>query len=255
MTDRNLFFLCLLLMAAVSCKQEDVTAPVLESWVMNQMQTDIEVTTQTPFAVGGSFSDNKNLEEYTLEIQHNFDALGQNVQPPAPWSLEETYSLAGKTAVDNQILVADGDYTGGPYHCNVQVKDKAGNASQPAVVSFWLVNLNGPQFSVAVPRMDTVLYYQVGDTIQFFGTLADDVDLEEVEISLQEKLGVLSIYDEVFALSGNADTGWNLDQVGLEGKLLIISAQSQPGEYELIVQAVDSNGNTARKKTTVYIYP
>jgi hypothetical protein len=123
--------LMLILTASIStfssCRKKDDVRPeiTLESPVINQTFVrgrEIEVK--------ATFTDNKELSEYKIDIHDNFDSHSHDKTQSVPWAEIIIGELSGKKEEINfKVKIPENTETG-PYHFDIKCLDAAGNESR-----------------------------------------------------------------------------------------------------------------------------
>ena len=248
----------LLLLAVVSlaffgCKKEDpdTEKPVITSATVNGVDHDIEVNAGATAAFQLTITDNKNLKQWKLDMHDDFDSHSHGkTLVNTPFSTINIYEISGTSVTSNQTITIAADAASGPYHAVLTALDAEGNESNFVELEINVVQTGQPVITVTNPDLSAENHLHHGDTIHMAGTITDDVDLEEILISLEEggahahgKTGEAPLYEQEWDLTGSSDTSWDFSTLVSEGKEIIIPAGAETGTYELVIVAKDSDGN------------
>ena len=249
MKMKKYWALPLLALAFVACTDEDdevqdTVKPQINKVTINEKDHDIQVTSGTEMHIDAELSDNEELRELKIDIHDVFD--GHEHGKKAEWEQVMVIPLSGKTQDLHEHVDVPASATAGAYHAVFRVLDAEGNEGDFVELNFTLVNGNEPQFNISSPNLANHLDYAPGDTIFLVGTVTDDKDLVEVKVKIEEKheghdhhkKAEAALFEEEIELTGKADTSFDLSNF-----TIALPASAPLGEYEIKIEAIDSDGN------------
>lgn len=262
---RNYFFSKLLLLSflslLISCDNDDdtivdTTPPTIKDYSINDKTENVVVAPGTEMHFDAVFEDNMELREFKLDIHDNFEAHNHGRLKSAPWEFEQRYDLSGKSETVHKDMIVPEDATSGNYHLTVRFLDAAGNEGEVLTLSFDVQDVSSqPAMSITSPDLTQEVEVAPGESFQLEGTVEDPDGLEEVHIFVahedEQSHGRLGeeepLYEAEYELDGV--TSWNFSA----SDVIAIPADAEPGHYELVITAVDVNGNSIVKTAELHV--
>ena len=178
MKKSTLLLSAFFVVALISCKDNDTTAPIIAD-----AHATAEVAAGGELVIEAHFTDDVELGQAKIDIHDLFDGHDHG-KVAARWSETRVVSLDGKDTEIEEVFIVDTNATAGPYHALVQCTDAEGNNADFMEVDFWVTRADAPQFSVTSPVGGTD--FEVGDVISFIGTAMDDTGLEKLIVRIYE---------------------------------------------------------------------
>lgn len=247
----------LLFIACDKEEDEDTVAPQILSATINDEDHNIMVMAGDELHIEAEVSDNEELGELKIDIHDIFDGHSHK-KAVVKWSEVVTVELSGKSEDVHRHLTVPATTTAGPYHAIFRLIDDEGNEAEFVEIDFMITNGSQPMISVTDPDFSGEVHAPKGSTLSLQGIITDNIDLEEIMISLEEehghhkKAGAQSvIYEEDFDLPGSADSSWDLQADGNVN--ISIPTSAETGHYLLMIRAMDNEGNMNVFEAEVHI--
>ena len=247
-----LFSLTLAVLVA-SCKKEDpdTEKPVINSLTVNGNTSSVTLSAGSTLSFSISASDNIDLKQIKIDIHDAFD--GHSHSPNVPFSSQTIYNVSGKSATITPSIQVPAIAASGPYDILVYAIDASGNEAVIREVELIITQAGQAVIDITSPSLALDWDYAIGDTIFITGTITDDIDLSDIDISLEnEDTGAL-IYDEEFPQVGTTDTTWDFNELNLQSKWIIIPATASLGHHGLVIMVTDSDANVTRIEVHVHV--
>jgi len=240
---------------------EDTVAPEIKSVTINEEDHDIMVMAGEEMHIDAELSDNEALGELKIDVHDVFEGHSHGKKSAFKWAEVLTVELSGKEQTVHEHMDVPEDATAGPYHAILRVIDEEGNEGEFEEVEFMISNGSEPMINVTDPDFSNEVHAPKGSTLSLVGTITDDTDLEEIIIHLKEEHDDdhdhksamdEEIYEEDFDLDGTADTSWDFQADGNVN--ISIPADAEEGHYELMIRAMDSEGNMNIFEAEVHVH-
>lgn len=239
-----------------SCDKEDTdednVKPEIVSVTINNKTQDIVANTNSQISFDASLSDNEALGSFKIDIHDIFDDHSHGKRNGINWAETKIIDLSsGKQETINTTMSVPTDAIAGPYHAVFRLLDVEGNEGEFKEIDFMVSNGSEPEISILTPDLSNEVDISKGSTLSITGTITDDVDLDEIQISLSEegddhdhnKKQEEPLYENDFDLTGSSDLVWDFQT---DGNLNIsIPTDAEEGVYSFKVTAKDSEGNIA----------
>ena len=245
---KPLLYLGLLAFSLASCtkdEESDTTAPTIGDVTINGKTEHLTVNTGSDLNFEASLSDNEELGQFKIDIHDIFDDHSHGKKNANPWVYTETTNLSGKSQDFTSTVQVENDITAGPYHAIFRLIDKSGNESDFKEIDFLVQNGNQAQISITSPDFSSEVHVDKGDILVIKGQITDNVDIEEITISLGEDAHGKNldedIFDADFDLTGSNDLVWDFQADGNVNINIPTTAES--GHYVLMVRVEDNEGN------------
>lgn len=246
--------------ALVACSDddeavEDTVRPEILSATINDEDHDIVVTSGSTMHFDAQLSDNEELRELKVDIHDMFDGHDHG-KVSNKWSEVRIIPLSGKTQTVHEDFSVPSGLAAGPYHVILRVLDAEGNESEFMELEFDMSNGSEPTFSVLQPDFSTEVHVNKGDSLLIEGTVNDDIDLDEVELTIKEehddhhhhKKGEEYLVEIKQELPGANDQSFDLSNFKIG-----IPAAAETAHYKLEIKAKDNEGNYAKFKAEIHI--
>lgn len=244
---------------SVACEkdeEQDTTAPQINSVSINEKDHDIEVAAGEEIHIDAHVTDNEALGELKIDIHDIFDGHSHK---SSKWAKVLTIALSGKEQHLHEHADVPDEALAGPYHAVFRLIDKEGNEGEFAEVDFMITNSSQPQIDITDPDFGGEVDVARGGTLSLKGIVTDNVDLDEIRISLEEEheghdhKSTLdeALYEADFDLTGSADMSWDFQMDGNVN--IVIPANAETGHYSLKVVAIDDEGNMNIFEAEVHI--
>lgn len=246
----------------VSCSEDsnddtqDTVAPQILSATLNGEDHDLSFSAGSNVQLSVEASDNSELGQLKLDIHDSFDGHGHGKNASSAWQHTEIIDLSGANATANKALTVPDPVTAGPYHMVLRLLDASGNESEFKEVDFLVTNGSEPQFNISDPDFSSEVHAPKGQKLIISGNITDDIDLDEVVITIAEeeehdhahKMATGEIFTADIDLDGSADTSFDLSTVDI-----LIPTSAETGHYEFKISAKDSEGNYAVFSAEIHV--
>lgn len=238
------------MLLAAGCENPDTAKPTIDAFTINGADHEVEVAAGDTAVLQLSFSDNENLQTYKVDIHDGFDGHGHGkVNSFQKFSYQQTFSIAGKNALESRDVAIPEDAAAGPYHCTVRVLDEAGNEGDLAEIDLLIKNGGQAQVNITSPDFSDEVVVNTGNQLTLEGTVTDDVDIDEIFVTLApegddhgKRAQESPLYEQDFDLPGSSDQTWNFSALN-NSHPVNIPANAETGHYVLNVVVLDSDGN------------
>lgn len=251
------YLFVLLALGAIACsddEDQDTTAPQILAATINGEDHDLVFNSGDNLQVELDLSDNEALGELKLDIHDIFDGHDHNKRGGDAWELTEIIQVSGASSTLTHSLSVPDPVLAGPYHVIFRLLDAAGNESEFKELDFLIQNGEEPLINISAPDFSNEVHVSKGQNLSLVGTISDDVDLDEIIITIEEEeehdhknsSGLLFSYDE--DLPGSSDTSFDLSTVTIP-----IPGDAETGHYELRISAKDSDGNYGQFTADIHV--
>lgn len=236
----------------------DTTPPAIDNVLLNEMSPgdEIVVAPGSEIDLEATFTDDRELGQYRIEIHDDFDNHGHERLKSEIFGFDQIYNLSGSTQSIHEHIPIPANATPGPYHFTLSFFDAAGNEGQDVVIDFIIADPESqPAINIISPDFENEIEAVPGQAITLEGTITDPDGLEEVHITLVHedhghehgRTNDEPIYDMEYELDGI--TTFNFD----DSEPISIPENTPAGHYLLKITAKDLLGNLASITAEVHI--
>lgn len=247
----------MLALGAMACSEDedqDTTAPQILAATINGEDHDLVFNSGDNLQLELDLSDNEALGELKLDIHDIFDGHDHNKRGGDAWELTEIIQVSGASSTVSHSLSVPDPVTAGPYHVIFRLLDAAGNESEFEELDFLIRNGEEPLISISAPDFSNEVHVSKGQSLNLVGSISDDVDLDEVIITIMEEeehdhknsSGLLFSFDQ--DLPGSTDTSFDLSTVAIP-----VPSDAETGHYKLIISAKDNEGNYGQFTAEIHV--
>lgn len=240
----------LISLISISCDKDDDNdekAPTISNATINGLTEEIIVNTGGDLKFEALLSDDQELGEFKIDIHDIFDGHSHGKKASTPWVYTQTYSLDGVSKNFESTITVAQNIAAGPYHSIMRLLDESGNESEFKEIDFMILNGSEAQIAISSPDFSSEVHVDKGDSLNIFGQISDDIDIEEIIIALEEtehghgKKQEDALFEADFDLTGTADVLWDFQADGSINIKIPTTAESGDYVFEVIVK--DSDGN------------
>ena len=236
-----------------ACKKEDpdTEKPIISAVTVNGNTSSVTLSAGSTLSFSISATDNIDLKQIKIDIHDAFD--GHIHSPNVPFSSQTIYNVSGKSTTITPSIQIPSIAASGPYDILIYAIDASGNEAVIKELELIITQAGQAVIDITSPNLALDWDYSIGDTIFITGTITDDIDLSDIDISPEnEDTGAL-IYDEEFPQVGTTDTSWDFNELNLQSKWIIIPATASLGHHGLVIMVTDSDANVTRIEVHVHV--
>lgn len=207
----------------------------------------ISVATGREIVLKLTFSDDRNLSQYKIDIHNNFDCHAHG-RVASSWQVLRIENIAGKKVELDEVILVPEDALAGDYHLQILCLDESGNEAEPIIYSIQLENSIDnipPELVLSEPSADDFTISK-GSEIKFQGIVKDNHSLAtgRIEITYTDPEGaeffpVQQIFPESQGEEATVDLTFKVPDFAASGK------------HEFIIRAFDRYNNLAEKSYTI----
>lgn len=250
---KNVLYLLVLATMISSCRKEDpdTERPTINSVSINGSTSSVTVSAGSSLNFSIALSDNIALKQLKIDIHDNFDGHGHS--PNIPFSTQRIYDLSGTSVTSTPSILIPSTAASGPYDIIISLIDASGNEAIQREIELTITQNGQAVIDITSPSLATEWEYSPGDTIFISGTISDDIDIEDIDISLENETTGAVLYDEEFEQTGVADVLWNFNELNLQSKWIIIPSGASLGHHGLVIKVTDNDANVTRIEIHVHV--
>lgn len=245
MRKAGVFFVFMCGLSACNNPPEDIFAPEILRFELNETNLDVGETLELDIEV----ADDEELNQMRIRIREAFaKSFGH-------WELIDIIDLQGLSHSATYPFVLPDTALAGLYEVSLQVVDWRGNATLDSLQSFFIgqpgLQPNMSAFTTIPAPQDEVLVVPSDGTIQFSGFISDANGLGEVRIEFRgsdnRSIGnnVYNLTDSIPVLTWDAAT---------ETDTIFVAQFPQP-LARIVVKALSETGHQSRKSIDVSLFP
>ena len=236
----------------------DVESPVIqvtssspeakEGMICNAKESNvISVATGGEVILNLTFSDDRNLAQYKIDIHNNFDCHSHG-RVASSWQVLKIENIFGKELEVNEVLEVPEDALAGDYHLQILCLDESGNEAEPILYSIVLENSIDnipPELAISEPSSDDFTVAK-GSEIKFKGMVTDNHSLGTGRIEIiytdpggTEFFPVQQIFPDSQGEEATVDLTFEVPNFAASGK------------HQFVIRVYDRYNNLAEKTYTI----
>ncbi len=203
----------------------------------------IRVTTGNEINLSLTFSDDRNLSQYKIDVHNNFDCHSHG-RLAASWQVLRIEDVSGKKMTIDKVLAVPEDASAGDYHLQILCIDESGNEAEPVLYSIQVENSIDsipPELLLSEPSSDDFAVSK-GSDIKFQGTVIDNYSLGtgRVEITYTDPEGTeFSPIQQIFPDSQGEEAIVDLT--------FTVPDFAISGQHQFVIRVYDRFNNAAEK--------
>jgi hypothetical protein len=235
----------------------DTTPPTVSNVQINGLApgAEIVVAPGSEMDFDATFSDDRELGQYRIDIHDDFDEHNHGRIKSEPFEFNQVYNLSGTTQSVHELIDIPENAAPGPYHLTLYYFDAAGNEGEVVVIDILIADPESqPAINIISPDFDEEIEVQPGESFEIAGTITDPDGLDEVHIILgheEHDHGRTKDEEPVYEMEYELDGAVTFNFEDAEP--ILIPANTPPGHYELKIIAKDVLGNTSVVMAEVHI--
>lgn len=207
----------------------------------------IRVATGEEIILSITFSDDRNLSQYKIDVHNNFDCHAHG-RIASSWQMLKIEEVTGKKVALDEILAVPENASSGDYHLQILCIDESGNEAEPIIYSIQVENSIdnlSPELVLSEPSSDDFMVSK-GSVIKFQGIVKDNHSLGtgKIEIIYTDPEGTeFSPIQQIFPDS--------------QGKEAIVDLTfkvpdfASSGKHQFVIKAYDRYNNIVEKTYTI----
>lgn len=217
-----------------ACKKADIEAPVLSEIQINNSSQSVQLHPGESFSVSGTVTDNKELNQFKIDIHHDFDGHSHKSMTTRYEEIRIS-DISGTSYSINESFTVPDNASSGTYHGTITSLDKEGNQSENKLFYFEVISPDQPVMNLTVPTSVTA-----GNDLVISGTITGTVFLSQVFVKATSLSNGNTLINESYSIASSELMTWDAQT---DGNLSILIPSGESGPVKIRIRAEDSNGN------------
>ncbi len=227
-------------------EEKDTTKPVITLLTPSAGE---EFVSGAKINISATFTDNKDLSQYKIEIHDDFDGHSHLKTGSPTFAYTKIEGISGTSNTLNLAIDIPQDVAAGAYHLIINALDKAGNEAEFAEADITIkssLDSIVPTLTVAAtpsPSGGEIHLHGGSKTITLVSTAGDNESLKSYEIKLINKTTKVNYLDRDGNISGTS-ASFN--------ETVVFEDAWPDGEYLLVVEVFDLKNNATEVEFDVH---
>ena len=209
----------------------------------SQESNVIHVATGKEITLNLTFSDDRNLSQYKIDVHNNFDCHSHG-RIASSWQVLKIEDVAGKKVELDEVLAVPESALAGDYHLQILCIDESGNEAEPIIYSIQVENSIDnipPELVLSEPPSDDFVVSK-GSEIKFQGIVKDNHSLGtgKIEITYTDPEGtefspIQQIFPDSQGEEATVDLTFKVPDFAMSGK------------HQFVIRVYDRYNNLTEK--------
>lgn len=218
-------------------EEKDTTKPVI---TLSTPKSGDEFVSGGKINISATFSDNKELSQYKIEIHDDFDGHTHLKTGSPAFAYSKIVGISGTSNTLNLAIDIPQDVATGAYHLIINALDKAGNEAEFAEADITIkssLDSIAPTLTIIPtpgPSGGVIHLHGAAKTITLSGTAGDNESVKNYEVKLIHKTSKVNYLDRDGNISG---TTANINET------VTFDDAWPDGDYLLVVEVYDLKNN------------